>query len=413
MNKDKQQEAIGLINKGESIFITGSAGKGKSWVIDQVADNNTILAAPTGIAALNIGGSTCHKLFSLPIGLPQPSDKYTISKKTRGLFSTHSNVKRLIIDEIGMLRVDYFDLISEKLKIIRNNDKPFGGLQVVVVGDFFQLEPIVSQKEWDIFFESYSSSFCFTSNNWIFKTIELDKVYRQSDERQVRILNSIRTKDKYYELALKRIIEECKHYDYDEDILHLCCYKNDAESINKKHYNKLTTQQYTFNAHITGIDKWNDSPVPLKLELKEGCKVLVCANDIDGEYVNGDRGIVKNIYNNKIILELENGKEVVVDKFTWEKYDYTKIGKNVIKNIISTMRQFPLRLGWAITIHKSQGMTLNDCAIDIGRGCFSHGQCYMALSRIRDLKNMSLANPIHPNNIIVRQEVIDFYDRLN
>lgn len=417
---DLQQEAIERIKNGESLFLTGSGGVGKSWVINQIVDEHTVLCAPSGIAALNIGGITCHRAFGLPLGLVTEKDYYTIPRNMENIFSGNA-VKRIVIDEAGMLRTDYFVLISRRLQRIRRNDEPFGGIQVVVVGDFYQLEPILSGSEVDFF--DYDSKFCFSSKLWTFPMIELTDVKRQSNKRQVLMLNSIRKKDRHYKKALKYIQEECKPYMPDENTLHLCCYNKDADRINQNYYSQIEGEEREFRAIFPTM--WGtERPVDELLKLKVGARVIICQNCPMGSYVNGERGTVVGFeimpdgFSEAIMVEKDDGGVVVpVVRGSWEKYSYSKqkpIGKpdakeQLVKNVDAMYQQYPIKLGWAVSVHKSQGMTLDDVAIDVGSGCFSHGQAYVALSRIKDLRNLSFVKPMLPEDIIVNEEVKKFY----
>jgi hypothetical protein len=411
---DLQQEAIKQIRAGKSLFLTGSGGVGKSWVIDQIVDSNTILCAPSGIAALNIGGVTCHRAFGLPLGIPVEKDNYP-SKKVKDLFYGNA-VKRIVIDEVGMVRTDYLVLMSRKLQHIKNNTKPFGGIQMVFVGDFYQLEPILSNNEKEFF--QFDSKFCFSSKLWDFPTIELIEPKRHNNKRQVLMLNSIRRKDKFYKKALEYIQKECKVYAPTEDTLHLCCYNRDADQINGRYYESVVGVERVFKASFSTA--WGrDRPVDEVLKLKVGVRVLICKNSLDGDYVNGERGFVlgfgvtadKEFY---VVVEKQDGDIVNVFEAEWEKYSYKKEkligadGETLVKNVDAKYSQIPLKYGWAVSIHKSQGMSLDDVAIDVGSGCFSHGQAYVALSRIRDLENLSFVNPMLPQDIIVREEVKRF-----
>lgn len=416
---DLQQEAIRRIKAGENVFLTGSGGVGKSWVISQIVDDSTILTAPSGIAALNIGGITCHRAFGLPLGLVTEKDYYSTPRSMQNLFSGNA-VKRIVFDEVGMIRTDYFVLISRRLQKIRGNDKPFGGIQVVFVGDFYQLEPILANHEMEFF--DYKSKFCFSSALWDFPTIELTEVKRQSNKRQVLMLNSIRKKDKHYKKALKYIQEECKPYIPDENTLHLCCYNKDANRINQNYYSQIDGIEREFKAIFPPM--WgSERPVDEVLKLKVGTKVIICQNAADGSYVNGERGTVVGFetmpdgFSEAILVERDDGSIAHVVRGAWEKYSYNKqrpIGnpdakEQLVKNVDATYQQYPIKLGWAVSIHKSQGMTLDDVAIDVGAGCFSHGQAYVALSRIKDLRNLSFVKPMLPEDIIVNEEVKKFY----
>lgn len=406
MEQDKQQLAIEAIKSGKNVFITGSGGVGKSWVIQQVTDKNTVVVAPTGIAALNVQGITCHKAFGLPIGLVQQSDYAKPNRNVNNLFGG-VGVKRIIIDEVGMLRSDYLDLINHRLQQARYNKLPFGGIQVVLVGDFYQLEPIVSEAEQSFFFKKYTTPFAFGAKCWNFDTIELDKVYRQSDVRQVQLLNSIRKKEHNYTQSLAEI--SAMSLQSDEDCLHLCSYKKDAFTINTRYFNEVKGQSKTYTAYVSG--KWNDSEkaVDDMIQIKVGCKVLICANDMEGTYVNGDRGVVTALHPDSVDVLLDSGNTVNVEYFTWEKYEYSKVGRGFSKDVCGMFKQLPIRLGWAIVVHKAQGMTLDKVSLDVGRGCFSHGQLYVALSRVRNLEQLHLSRPLKEEDVILRSEVKDFY----
>lgn len=408
---DKQQEAIDLVKQGKNVFITGSAGVGKTYVAHKITCPLTVVVSPTGVAALNAGGMTCHKAFNLPVGMVSDIDKNKISQKMRNLFGKKSPIKRILIDEVGMLRRDLFELIDYKLRRLRDSSEPFGGLQVVGIGDFYQLEPIVSYNEHDIFYEQYSSPYCFSSPLWDFHTVILDKVYRQDDERQVRILNSIRTRDKWSKLAIQRINEECAPYENVEDTLHLCCYRRDADAINKKWYSNLQGKEVKYKANITGKNPWKESPVEHEVSLKVGAKVLISANDAKGAYVNGDRGTVTFLGNNFVSVKLLNGSMVKVLTTNWEKFEYkVKGNKDIEKTVESTFTQIPIRLSYAMTIHKVQGLTLEKAALHTGKGMFGKGQLYVALSRVRDLRKLHLVNPIRLSDLKVSNEVKEFYN---
>lgn len=416
MTIDKQQIAIDLILKQKkNVFLTGGGGRGKSHIIRQITDDNTLLVAPTGIAALNIGGITCHKGFGLPFGLPTPKDAVIIPKTLIQLFNQvqDKGITRIIIDEISMLRVDYFDLINTKLQSIKRNNKPFGGIQMVVVGDFLQLEPIVSKTEHQEFYSKYTSPFCFTSvDNWNFETVILTKNYRTTNPEQTEILDQIRYGNTEY---LEAINNSPLLTTLDPEYLYLCAYNKDSDRINKEFYNKHKGKVKSYKATYKGLKtKWKDAIVEDKISLKTGLKVLICANDIDNTYVNGDRGKVVSLGTNYIEVELDRNQETVLVEYTrWDKYKYEGTGSTLTKKVDTSMSQLPIKLGYSISTHKSQGMTLDNVCLDIGEyGCFSHGQLYVALSRIRDLNNLRLLRKIPDSSLIVRQEVLEYYKQL-
>jgi ATP-dependent exoDNAse (exonuclease V) alpha subunit len=408
-----QQEAIDLINSGKNVFLSGSAGVGKSHVINQIINNSTALCAPTGIAALNIGGATCHSLFQLPIGLITEEEKEKIPWKFREVFSNNF-IKRIVIDEISMCRSDYFDLIDTRLKRIKNNDLPFGGLQIITVGDGFQLPPIVSNAEKRYFRRQYKSPYFFDSKVWNqagFVSAILDKVYRQSDEEQILVLNKIRTKAEGWEQAVGQINDWCSAPS-EEEQLTLCNYRKDANVINDYYYDKLKGKEYSYKAVKTGKFNPSDSIVEKEIKLKEGTRVVICANSVEGGYVNGERGVVLKCDPNSVVVELETGDIVSVENNKWERYGYGRTLKGLTKIVEGTFSQIPLLLGWAQTVHKCQGMTLDNCCVNLGKRSFDYHQSYVALSRVKNLKNMSLTRPIEYSDIQVDKRVVDFYDSL-
>lgn len=413
MNTEMQQVAIDAIKSGKNVFVTGGGGVGKSWVIQQVSDNRTVVVAPTGIAALNVGGVTCHSFFGLPFGMVEFKDRFSFPSKGRRLLQQGS-VKRIILDEVGMLRADYLDLIDLKMRNVTGVDKPFGGIQVVMVGDFFQLEPIVSDNELEYFMDKYDNPFAFSAECWDFETVELTEVKRQSDIEQISLLNSVRKDDTQSEKSLTRIQEIAKEYSNCPDTLHLCSYNKDSVEINKHWFHQIEGNVGTYQADIG--DKWgsvNSYPVPKTVLVKVGSRVLICANNPSRGYVNGNRGVVTAFSDKSVEVELTDGRVVEVEHFTWEKVSYSKSGDSVVKDVTSFYHQMPLKMGWAVTVHKSQGMTLDSAAIHVGRGCFSHGQLYVALSRVKDLSNVSFVKPLSIDNLIVREEVKQFYEGLS
>lgn len=404
----KQQEAITLIKQGKNVFLTGPGGCGKSWVIEQITCPDTIVVAPTGVAALNVKGSTCHSAFGMPIGLVRKMDVVNISRKVRQRFDNNSRVKRIILDEVSMLRSDYLDLIDMKLKKIRGNNKPFGGIQVVVVGDFFQLPPIVSENEKEHFYEQYETPFAFGAKCWDFSTVELTEVVRQNDLEQVALLNNIRKG-----ISTKESLDKVRGISlphHNKDMVFLCCYNNDASKINRQQYHQINAKEYVFDAHTSG--NWGkEEPSPLKLRVKVGMKVIMCSNNPSQGYVNGDRGRIEHVTDDwNVYVRLDNGTLVKVDHAVWEKYSYNKTGGTLNKEVVASYRQLPIKYGWAVSVHKSQGMTLDGVTIDVGHGCFSHGQLYVALSRVKDLSNIYLMNNITEEDVIIEQEVRNFYE---
>lgn len=411
----EQALAANAILAGKNVLLTAGGGRGKSYVINALKKENWVLVAPTGVAALNIGGATVHSIFGLPYGAPEEKDWMSVNKTCKSVFSKDDVV--LCLDEAGMLNAQQLDLIDTKLRIVRGNNKPFGGIQVILVGDFLQLEPILKAGfESKQYYSDYETPFAFGAK--CFKGFEvhyLTKSMRQDNSRQVKILDSIRLADNHSGRALEILKKEAQPYSNTEDTLHLCCYNADSELYNTYWYNKIRDEQeVVYEAIVKGNIKDKDKPVPQTLKLKVGAKVIVKANDpsFSKAYVNGQRGTVMSLNVDSVVVQLETGGLVTVEPFTWEKVKYSRGLKGVTKTPDGTFAQIPLRLGWAVSIHSSQGITLDSAAIDIGRGCFSNGQFYVALSRLRDTTKLSFVRKPSEGDIRAHKDAVKFYEKL-
>jgi hypothetical protein len=417
-----QEYAIQAVTRGENVFISGAGGVGKSTCIKKITTKDTIVTSSSGLSALHIGGETTHSIFGLPTGLYTEKDENTISTAFRGLFKG-TKIKRIIMDEISRTRADNLDLIDIKLRKVRGNDLPFGGIQVVVVGDLFQLAPIVNTSEKRIYRRLYASPWMFHSKVWEtarFNTICLTKVYRQDNIEQINTLSIIREKKEGIGDAITKINTWCTSKKLDER-LYLCSRNADSDKINDKFYKLNTNLEVRYSSYKMDIkeegEKENDRTVTLikngDLLLKEGMRVIICNNDPDKEYKNGERGFVIGCSDKYVTVKKDDG--VIVDVCHREEsvYKYQMTIKGLSKQLVHEIKTMPIKAGYAISIDKAQGMTLDNIYIDLGdTPRFSSGLCYTGLSRAKDLKNVELSRQLTIEDVIVDKNVKKFYENL-
>ena len=405
-------------NHREHLFITGRAGTGKSTLLNllkKTTRKNAVVVAPTGIAALNVGGQTIHSFFRLP---PKMIDPYSITKRKNHRF--YKKLKLLIIDEISMVRADVMDSIDIFLRVNLDVDRPFGGVQLVVFGDLFQLPPVVSSPfERKILKDKYGSPYFFSAdvfNEVDLRMIELRTVYRQTQRNFINLLDGIRTRSLDFD-DLAEINERYFESDEEDSIaITLCSTNATVNSINSQKLKELPQDSFEYKAKFTGEFNQNLSPADHFLWLKEEAQVMFVKNDSEGRFVNGTLGKVISLSHDKIIVGIVNQgefKEIEVERVEWELLKYEVDPENIERfksKIVGTFTQFPLKLAWAMTIHKSQGKTFDNIIIDLGRGAFDHGQTYVALSRCRTLEGIRLKKAIKPKDIMVDQTVVEYYD---
>ncbi len=421
LNRDFKYVLDAVEKTTASIFVTGRAGTGKSTLLKLLVgttSKNVVVLAPTGIAALNVKGQTIHSFFRFPARPLKQSD----IKKRRSR-KIYQNIDVLIIDEISMVRADLFDNINLFLQINRENPAPFGGVQLVLFGDLFQLPPIVStEAEKDLFDWYYETPYFFSAKvfqkGFEMETIELQKVYRQKGRQFLRLLDALRTN--LFDMEDLEDLNAAYRPDAEPDSFYItiCPTNRQVNAINTRELNRLNTAEFTYNAKINGTFDPRLYPTEAVLKLREKAQVMFIKNDPQKQYVNGTIGIIKKLSDDKIVVTIENEKgeqnEVNVEISSWEilKYVQDKDNPNEISTeTIGEFIQYPLKLAWAVTIHKSQGKTFDKVIIDMGNGAFENGQTYVALSRCTSLDGIILKKPLKPNDILVDERVIDFYDR--
>jgi len=399
------------------IYLTGAAGTGKTTLIERVKDEcllKKMVVAPTGVAALNIGGSTINSAFRIGF------DTFPVIQESKDprFKKLLKNLELLIIDEISMVRAPMLDAISETLQIHRNSSKPFGGIHVLACGDLFQLPPVVKENEETAIFERYGSVYFFSADNFqaIEKPLffELVSSFRQQDDKEFyNLLNNVRL-GKNLESSINMINKTCHNPEFDtESSLIITSRKYRAEQINDEMLSRIEGPTTAAKSKEQGELNENDLPAPRELRVKEDAKVMFIKNDPEGRWVNGTIGVVIDCSDkNKKVIKVKVGKEVFkVKREEWNKvrYVYDEYNDEMEEEVVSSFKQFPLKLGWAVTIHKAQGLTLDSCSVDLGEGAFATGQAYVALSRCKTLDSLNLYRELKVRDALVDPDIQDFH----
>jgi len=425
------KRAMDLIeNSTKPLFITGRAGTGKSTLLQyfrEKTQKNVAILAPTGVAALNVKGQTIHSFFRFPPHITK--EKIREKEPSKKLAQLLKYIDILVIDEVSMVRADLLDCIDEALKFYLKNDKPFGGMQMVFIGDLYQLPPVVSgNDEREMFRTYYKSPYFFDAKifeDLDIEMIELEKIYRQKDPEFIALLNKIRNstvdEEDVQRLNTRHNTEFEDYEDSDEFCITLTTTNAAADNLNSRKLMQLDSQIKKYQGHINGDFDYKHLPTSLKLDLKIGAQIMMLNNDSMGRWVNGSIGKIVDIKfddeseEDDLIVELQSGEEVNVARNTWEIFKYVydnKLGR-LDSEIIGSFTQYSVRLAWAVTIHKSQGKTFEKVAIDIGNGAFVQGQVYVAVSRCTSFEGLILKRHIYRNHIWIDKRVGIFLERFS
>ena len=421
--QNKQQVmAFELIaNTNSSFFLTGRAGTGKTTFlrnVQQMVDKQFITLAPTGVAAILAGGDTIHSFFGLPMDVCTPG---TMGKMSEARILTLIHTDTIIIDEVSMVRCDIIDAIDYTMRKTLRSSLPFGGKQVIFVGDMFQLPPVVKRGvEGELMNDLYHTDDYFFYKADVIKRmrlvkIEFQKVYRQEDEEFLRILENVRLNKTTPENLMHLNERVCQHTKEDGMVITLASLNRTADTINQQRLSEIEAEEYTYEGTVTGKFEEKRFPVDLTLKLKVGAQVMFTRNDQQKRWANGTIGTVSKLSKDEIQVTTDGGATYVVPNCSWESYsyEYDKEERKMKKELMGTFTQYPLRLAWAITVHKSQGMTFDKLYLDLSRGMFAAGQLYVALSRVRSLGGLFLSRPIIPQYAHTSREVLAYANGYN
>ncbi len=417
-------------NSRQNLFITGKAGTGKSTLLQYFRSRtrkNVVVLAPTGVAAVNVRGQTIHSFFSFkPDITPESVDSIRIRKAKKNMYR---KMETLVIDEISMVRADLLDCVDAFLKLHGpDKNSSFGGVQMILIGDLYQLPPVVGKEEKAVFGEKsggngktiYRSPYFFDAKvleNFPMDLIELEKIYRQKDNDFIGLLNAVRNNsvtDKHLEILNKRVIPDFKSSN-DELYIHLTTTNDLADQVNRQRLDALKGRTHHYEGDLSGDFEGKSLPTQEELDLKVGAQVMLLNNDPAGRWINGTIGKIVDVEENSesmdvIQVELPQKERVEVTPFTWEmfRFFYNEKTDHLDSETVGSFTQYPLKLAWAVTIHKAQGKTFSKIIVDIGRGTFSHGQVYVALSRCTSLDGLILSKSILKKHIFMDWRIVKF-----
>ena len=420
---DQFRKALDILeNTSKNVFITGKAGTGKSTLLKYFREHthkNMVVLAPTGVAALNVGGETIHSFFRFKPDIT-PDKVKKIKGRNAGVYR---ELHAIVIDEVSMVRADLLDCVDAFLRLNGPSGlSPFGGLQMIFIGDLYQLPPVVSQNERGLFASHYDGPYFFNAKvmeEFALEFVELEKIYRQKDAGFIGILNAIRNNsatERDLAALNKRVGAALEHSLDDGYTVHLLSTNKAAYEINSGHLDALDGREHAYRARIEGDFSKESYPADEELLLKKGAQVMLLNNEPNGRWVNGSMGAVEDIKSEpgsgeeSVLVRLADGSLEEVGRHAWEMFhfNYDHEARKVVAETAGVFRQYPLKLAWAITIHKSQGKTFENAVIDFGRGMFAHGQAYVALSRCVSLEGMSLTRAMRSSDILMDWRVVKF-----